>query len=82
MMLLTPVKPQRVIPCAIYAPGRTISQLVVMGKNVPGCLAKIASKIAEYGINILSGLVTAEPDPELTPEQLADELKTSRNAIS
>ena len=79
----------RVIPCAIYAPGRAVSQLVIVGKNVPGVLAKIAARIAENGINILSGLVTAEPGEDtgmLTlfldftnatcgPEELAEELR-------
>ena len=79
----------RVIPCAIYAPGKAVSQLVIVGKNVPGVLARIAAKIAERGINILSGLVTAEPGKDagvLTlfldftnatcgPEELAEELR-------
>mgnify|MGYP000377272517 CR=1 FL=1 len=80
----------RIIPCAIYAPGRIISQLVIKGKNAPGVLAKIASKIAEHGINILSGLITAEPGAEtgvlvlfldltgskLSTEKLVEELKS------
>ena len=79
----------RVIPCAIYAPGREITQMVIEGKNVPGTLAVIASKMAELGINILSGLVTAEPGREtgtitlfldltntgLTPKELLEKIK-------
>ena len=80
----------RVIPCAIYAPGRKITQLVIEGRNVPGTLAVIASRMAELGINILSGLVTAEPGKEtgtitlfldltntgLTPEELLKEIRS------
>ena len=79
----------RIIPCAIYAPGKRITQLVIEGKNVPGVLAKIASKIAEHKVNILSGMMTAEPgkdtgiltlfldltDSKLKPEELVEELK-------
>jgi len=54
----------RVVPCAIYAPGREITQLVIEGRNVPGTLATIASRMTEFGINILSGLITAEPGRE------------------
>jgi len=54
----------RIIPCAVYAPGRDISQIAIRASNVPGALAKIASRIAEYGINILSGLLMAEPGGE------------------
>ena len=50
----------RIIPCAIYAPGKRITQLVIEGRNVPSVLAKIASKIAEHNVNILSGMITAE----------------------
>jgi len=62
---------------------------VIEGKNVPGVLAKIASKIAEHKINVLSGMITAEPgeetavltlfldltDSKLKPKELVEELK-------
>ena len=52
----------RIIPCAIYAPNRIISQVAITAENVPGALAKVASKMAEHKVNILSGLIMAEPD--------------------
>jgi len=54
----------RAMPCAIHAPGREVTQFVVEGRNVPGTLATIASKLAQLGINILSGLIVAEPGRE------------------
>ena len=54
----------RLVPCAIYAPGRKVTQLAIEGKNIPGTLAKVASKLADLGVNILSGLVMAEPGRE------------------
>ena len=77
------------IPCAIYAPGRRISQIAITTSNVPGALAKIASKMAELNINILSGLLMAEPGMEvgtvilfldltrshISAERLVEELK-------
>ena len=58
------VKRPRLVPCAIYAPGREVTQLAIDGRNVPGTLAKVASKLAELGVNILSGFVMAEPGKE------------------
>ena len=79
----------RIVPCAIYAPGKRITQLLIESKNVPGVLAEIASKTAEHGINILSGMIIAEPgeetavltlfldltDSKLKTEELVKELK-------
>ena len=79
----------RIIPCAIYAPSRDISQIAIITNNVPGALAEIAFKMAEYGVNVLSGLIMAEPgtevgtvimfidltDASITLERLLDELR-------
>ncbi len=54
----------RIVPCAIYAPGRNISQIAIKVDNVPGALAEVASKMTKHGINILSGLLMAEPGGE------------------
>ena len=68
----------RIIPCAIYAPGRRITQLLIESKNVPGVLAKIASKTAEHRINMLSGMIIAEPGGETAVLTLFLDLTDSR----
>jgi len=55
----------KVIPCAIYVPGRRVLQLVINYKNTSDALAKIVSKIAEHNINILSGFIIAEPSKDV-----------------
>ena len=55
---------ERRIPCAIYAPGRRISQLALTVSNRPGALAEIAHAIHEAGVGVLSGLIWAEPGEE------------------
>jgi len=41
---------------------KSVSQLVIKCKDVISALAEIASKMAKYGINILSGSIITEPD--------------------
>ena len=50
-----------IVPCAIYAPSKCITQPLMEGRNIPGALAKIASKTAERRIDILSGMIVAGP---------------------
>ena len=68
----------RIIPCAIYAPGKRITQLLIESKNVPGVLAEIASKTARHRINILSGMIIAEPGEETAVLTLFLDLTDSR----
>lgn len=52
------------LPCGIIAPNKKLAQFCFTLKNVPGALAKIASEMARWHINILSGHMTALPDEE------------------
>lgn len=75
--------------CGIYAPNRRLVEFMVEKRNVVGALAKIAERLAEKGVNILSGFLTAHPDEpvstwsfvadltgvDIEPSELAEELK-------
>jgi len=88
-------EPSLAFPCAMYAPGRELTQLVIKAKNIPGVLAEIASEIAKHNINILSGLILAEPyekvgeicmfldltESRLTFEQLVEKLKNLSSVL-
>jgi predicted hydrocarbon binding protein len=50
--------------CSVYSPDRRLVEFVVKLKNVPGTIAKISNRLAEKGINILSGFHTAYPSEE------------------
>ncbi|HDJ26541.1 MAG TPA: ACT domain-containing protein [Candidatus Bathyarchaeota archaeon] len=79
----------RKIPCAVFAPGRSTCLLALKVVNRPGALAAMSKLMAEHGINILSGLICAEPEEGeatwvsfmdltntgLSPEDLVEELK-------
>ena len=53
------------ISCGIRAIGRELVQFCIGLKNVPGAMGQVASELARYGVNILSGHMTAHPGEEL-----------------
>ena len=52
------------IPWIVYAPSRRTSQLALEVVNKPGVMARIAKLMDDLGVNILSGIVWAEPEEE------------------
>ena len=52
------------IPWVVYAPSRRTSQLALEVVNKPGVMARIAKLMGDLGVNILSGIIWAEPGEE------------------
>ena len=50
--------------CSVFSPDRRLVEFVVKLKNVPGAIARVSNRLAEKGINILSGFHTAHPTEE------------------
>ena len=77
------------IPWVVYAPSKRIAQLVLELLNKPGVMAKVSKLMGDRSVNILSGIVWAEPGEEtatwvffvdlteagIGPEELAGELR-------
>lgn len=56
---------ERKIPCAVFAPGKDTCLLALKVVNRPGVLAAMSKLMADQGVNILSGLICAEPGKEV-----------------
>lgn len=67
----------RIIPCAVHAPGRNISQVVILTNDLLSALSDVAAKLAVHHVGVLSGLIAAEPGMKMNVISLFIDLTNS-----